>query len=381
MESKQNNDGASSLTKSRNAAAPASRISVSTPLRRILTGGLLFLFICMVAVAGYMAAGWHLDDALYMVVITIFGVGYGEVHPIESPALRALTIMVIVAGYGAVIYTVGGFMQMLIDGELNRAIGARRMTKGIERLSNHTIICGMGRLGTILARELYAAGKPFVAIDTDLDRLRDAEDRGYLVLHGDASEEDILDQAGIKRASNVAAVLSLDATNVFVTITARDMNPAVRIIARGENPRTEKKLLGCGADQVVLPTAIGAQKVAQLITQPTAESILEQIQDQGTMLEDLRRIGLQFNELEVVSDSELSNHALSELEIRGNHSFLIVGVRHFDGTTQLNPPPSLLLKPGDIVIVLGHEDDLPEIARRFLKKQPKMTYRGISVES
>ena len=255
------------------------------------------------------------------------------------------------------------------------------MTKGIERLSNHTLICGMGRLGTILARELYAAGKPFVAIDTDLDRLRDAEDRGYLVLHGDASEEDILDQAGIKRASNVAAVLSLDATNVFVTITARDMNPAVRIIARGENPRTEKKLLGCGANQVVLPTAIGAQKVAQLITQPTAESILEQIQDQGTMLEDLRRIGLQFNELEVVSDSELSNHALSELEIRGNHSFLIVGVRHLDGTTQLNPPPSLLLKPGDIVIVLGHEDDLPEIARRFLKKQPKMTYRGISVES
>ncbi|WP_345685232.1 potassium channel family protein [Novipirellula caenicola] len=363
-------------------APPAvSHLSASPPLRRILTGGVLFLLICLVAVAGYMAAGWHLDDALYMVVITIFGVGYGEVHPIESPPLRALTIMVIVAGYGAVIYTVGGFMQMLIDGELNRAMGARRMTKGIERLSNHTIICGMGRLGTILARELHAAGKPFVAIDTDLDRLRAAEDRGYLVLHGDASEEDILDQAGIKRATNVAAVLSLDATNVFVTITAREMNPAVRIIARGENPRTEKKLLGCGANQVVLPTAIGAQKVAQLITQPTAESILEQIQDQGTMLEDLRRIGLQFNELEVISDSELSNHPLSELEIRGNHSFLIVGVRHADGTMQLNPSPTLLLKPGDIVIVLGHEDDLPEIARRFLRKQPKMTYRGVSVEN
>ena len=183
---------------------------------------MLFFFICIVAVTGYVAAGWKLDDAIYMVIITIFGVGYGEVQPVQSAGLRALTITVIIAGYGAVIYTVGGFMQMLIDGELNKALGVRRMTKGIERLSNHTIICGIGRLGTILARELHAAGKPFVAIDTDLDRLQDAEERGYLVIHGDATEEDILEQAGIRRASTVATVLSQDATNVFVTITARE---------------------------------------------------------------------------------------------------------------------------------------------------------------
>ena len=180
----------------------------SDSARRALTGGISFPFVCVVAVAGYMAAGWRLDDSVYMVVITIFGVGYGEVQPIESPGLRALTIMVIIGGYGAVIYTIGGFMQMVIDGELNRAMGARRMTKGIERLSGHTIICGIGRLGTILARELHAAGQPFVAIDSDLERLQDAEERGYLVLHGDATEEDILEQAGIQRATTVAAVLS-----------------------------------------------------------------------------------------------------------------------------------------------------------------------------
>ncbi len=354
---------------------------ISTPLRKILTGAVLFLFVCMVAVAGYMAAGWRLDDAIYMVVITIFGVGYGEVQPIESPPLRALTIAVIIAGYGAVIYTVGGFMQMLIDGELNRAMGARRMTKGIEKLSGHTIICGVGRLGTILARELDESGKPFVAIDADLDRLQDAEARGYLVLHGDATEEDILEQAGIQRASTVATVLSADATNVFVTITARAMNPDVTIIARGENPRTEKKLLGCGANKVVLPTAIGAQKVAQLITRPTAESILEQIQEQSTMLDDLSQIGLQVNELVVSSDSDLANRAISEIEIRGNHSFLIVGIRQASGAVQLNPKPTEILHPGDVVIVLGHQDDLPEIARRFVRKRPKMTYRGITVEN
>ncbi len=355
------------------------RLDFSTPLRRILTGGALFVFICAVAVAGYMAAGWRLDDSVYMVVITIFGVGYGEVRPIESPQLRALTIMVIIGGYGAVIYTIGGFMQMVIDGELNRAMGARRMTKGIERLTGHTIICGIGRLGTILARELNASDSPFVAIDSDLERLQDAEDRGYLVLHGDATEEDILEQAGIHRAATVATVLSLDASNVFVTITAREMNPDVKIIARGENPRTERKLLGCGANDVVLPTAIGAQKVAQLITRPTAESVLQQIQEQSTLLGDLGQIGLQFNEFEVLADSDLANQPMSEIEVRGNHSFLVVGVRRADGTIELNPQPESILHPGDVVVVLGHQDDLPEIARRFLKQQPEMIYRGASV--
>lgn len=371
MESKQRINGSQAAENSQIA-----RFDISTPLCRILTGGLLFLLVCVVAVAGYMAAGWRLDDAVYMVVITIFGVGYGEVRPIESAHLRALTITVIIAGYGAVIYTVGGFMQMVIDGELNRALGARRMTRGIERLSGHTIICGIGRLGTILARELHSSDRPFVAIDSDLERLQDAEERGYLVLHGDATEEEILEQAGIHRASTVAAVMSFDATNVFVTITAREMNPDVTIIARGENPRTEKKLFGCGANSVVLPTAIGAQKIAQLITRPTAENILQQLQDQSTMLDDLGQIGLQFNEFEVHSDSDLANQAMSEIEIRGNHAFLVVGIRRADGSIELNPQPTMILNPGDVVIVLGHQNDLPEIARRFLRKQPKMIYRG-----
>lgn len=355
-------------------------MAASTPFRKIVTGLTLFFFVCLVAVIGYMAAGWKLDDAIYMVIITIFGVGYGEVHPIESPGLRALTIMVIIAGYGAVIYTVGGCMQMLIDGELNKAMGARRMTKGIERLDQHTILCGIGRLGTILARELHAAGKPFVAIDTDLLRLQDAEERGYLVIHGDASDEEILEQAGIRRASTVATVLSQDASNVFVTITARAMNSNVMIIARGENPRTERKLLSSGADQVVLPTAIGARKVAQLITRPTAENMLEQIQQQSSMIDDLDQIGLQFDELKVQAGSPLVDRAIREIEIRSNHGFLIVGIRRANGGNQVNPDPSTTLHAGDVVVVLGHQNDIPELASRFSVRAKRMTYRGVTVE-
>ncbi|NND99306.1 MAG: potassium channel protein [Pirellulaceae bacterium] len=328
-----------------------------------------------------MIAGWQLGDAIYMVVITIFGVGYGEVHPINSAALRSLTITVIIAGYASLIYTASGFMQMLIDGEFNRVLGARRMTKEIDNLQDHTIICGIGRLGTILAKELFAAGKPFVSIDTDERRLHEGEERGYLVLGGDATEEHVLEQAGIRRASTIATVLSDDATNVFVTITAREMNPSVTIIARGENPRTEKKLLGCGADQVVLPTAIGAHRVAQLITRPSAEKFLKEIQTQSTMLDDLAQIGLRLSEMTVEPDSQIANRSLREIEIRGNHGFLIVGIRHRDDSTDLNPDPDIILHPGDTVIVLGHNDDLPKVVERFLKSASprKMVYRGSTV--
>jgi len=342
-----------------------SQSAVSAPIRKILTGILLFFSICVIAVLGYMAAGWKLEDSIYMVIITIFGVGYGEVQPVQSPGLRALTILVIISGYAAVIYTVGGFMQMLIDGELNKALGERRMSKDIERLENHTIICGVGRMGTILARELQKADKSFVVIDCDERRLQNAQDQGYLVINGDAKEEFILEQAGICRASVLATVLSDDATNVFVTITAREMNPDLMIIARGENPRTEKKLLGCGANKVVLPTAIGAAKVAQLVIRPTAENMLEQLTCQSDMNEELGHIGLRFDELKVSAGSPLVAKKLSDIEVRSNHGFLIVGILHADGSTVLNPNSETSLSTSDIVIVLGHDDDIPQLAERF----------------
>ena len=356
-------------------------LSTSGPFRKIYTGVTLFLLICAIAAIGYMAAGWTVEDSLYMVIITIFGVGYGEVRPVDSPGLRALTIMLIMAGYAAVLYTVGGFMQMLIDGELNKALGARKMNKEIERLRGHTIVCGVGRMGTILARELDAAKKPFVVIDSDPLRIQEAEERGYLVIQGDATEELVLQYAGIKYASVVATVLSEDATNVFITITARDMNPDVMIIARGENPRTEKKLLGCGANKVVLPTAIGASKVAQMIVRPTAENLLAQIAQHSNVTEELSGIGLYFNESEVAPGSPIANRPLSEIEVRSNHGFLIVGIRKADGSTILNPPGDTVLAAGDLVIALGHQDDIPQLAAKFSAKAKTMIYRGVAVQN
>ena len=356
-------------------------ISTMGPFQRIFTGIIIFFLVCVLASVGYMLAGWELMDSIYMVVITIFGVGYGEVKPIESPALRTMTIAVIVCGYAAVIYTVGGFVQMLIDGELNKTLGARRMNKEIANLRKHTIVCGVGRMGSILARELQESGKPFVLIDTDERKLQVAHEKGYLVINGDAADEYVLEQAGIEHASAVATVLADDAVNVFVTITARAMNPDLIIIARGQNPRTESKLLGCGADKVVLPTAIGATKVAQLIVRPKAENMLEQLTSHTGITEELGHIGLQFDELEVVEGSALVRKKLSDIEVQSNHGFLIVAVRRSDGEMILNPPTDTILSPHDVVIVLGHNDDTVQLAARFSAGENKITYRGVTIDA
>jgi len=267
-------------------------------------------------------------------------------------------------------------MQMLIDGELNNALGARKMTRDIEKLNQHTIICGVGRMGSILAKELQQCDQPFVVVDNDPVRVKEAEDRGYLAIQGDATEEFILNQAGIERASVVATVLSDDAPNVFITVTAREMNPRVTIIARGENPRTERKLLGCGADKVVLPTAIGATKIAHLIVRPSAENMLEQIAEQSNLNEELGRIGLHFHDLAVGPASPMIGRPLGDIELKSNHGFLIVGIRRVDGTTLVNPPSDSCLAAGDLVIVLGHEEDIPQLDKKFSASGPQMMYRG-----
>ena len=223
-----------------------------------------FLGTCVVATIGYVLAGWEWVDALYMVTITIFGVGYGEVKPIEEPWLKFFTMGVIFAGCSSLIYVIGGIVQMLAEGEIERMLGKRTRSRDIEKLSDHTIICGYGRVGQMLAIELSHQGEPLVILDRDPDRVEKAIDDGFLALEGNAVEDDVLQQVGLFQARALATVLPDDATNVFITLTARDLSESVRIIARAESPCTERKLLRGGASSVVMPAAIGAVRIAQL---------------------------------------------------------------------------------------------------------------------
>src|ERR1700755_1169826 len=171
------------------------------PGKRMLNGALFLLLTATTGVIGYVVAGWNLLDAIYMVVITIFGVGYGEVRHLESNGLRIFTMGFIVSGCSALIYIMGGFFQLITEGEINRALGRHRMQKQISTLHDHVIICGFGRIGRILVRELTQAQRACVVVDTSAERIADARQAGALVLEGDATQDAVLETAGIARAS------------------------------------------------------------------------------------------------------------------------------------------------------------------------------------
>ena len=343
-------------------------------MRKVLIGAAVFVLSTIVAVIGYWMAGWSLLEAFYMVTITIYGVGYGEVRPIDDPALKVFTIGVIIAGCTSSIYVLGGFLQMIAEGELNRVLGARRMTNGIEKLSDHVIVCGFGRVGRILADELTEADQSFVVVDTNQDRLREAEASGLFVLVGDATEEQVLESAGVRRARVLASVLPDDAANVFITLTARELNPDVAIIARGQSPSTEKKLLRSGATRVVLPAAIGASRIARLITRPSAENLLSDATDQEALNEDLAQIGLRISEFKMAGKSSFVGRKISAISFGSAGQFVVVAIRHENDTVSRNPEPDHLIQAEDTIIVMAHSNAVPGL-RQSLAPQD-MIYRG-----
>ncbi|MDX2213382.1 MAG: potassium channel protein [Oculatellaceae cyanobacterium bins.114] len=346
--------------------------------RRILSGAIVFSLTIIIAVAGYIIAGWSPLDAIYMVVITVFGVGYGEVRPITSPFLRVFTILVIIAGTSSAVYIVGGFIQMVTEGEINRALDARRMMRDIETLEQHVIICGFGRMGQILSRQMQETRQSFVVIDNNVDRIAEAEILGYLVLTGDATDEAVLETAGIGRAKVLATVLSEDALNVFITLTARGLNPGLIILARGEFPTTEKKLKQAGADHVVLPAAIGALRMAHMITHPAALDLLDPNDGRSNLNELLAQIDVQIDELAITKGSPLLGSTISEIEIQGKGTFIVIALRRADGSNIIHPDHRTPLLDGDTVIVMGHRGDIPRFAR-YYRLRRQTWYRGIKL--
>lgn len=343
--------------------------------RRLLTGVVLFVVTIVIATSGYMVAGWSFLDATYQVIITVFGVGFGEVQPITSPALRVFTMLVIIGGTSSAVYAVGGLVQMVTEGEINRALGVRRMLKTIETLEHHVVICGFGRIGQILAREMTQERLSFVVIDSDGDRIVEARELGYLVVTGNATDEEVLQLAGIERARFLATVLPDDAANVFITLTARGLNPELIILARGELPNTERKLRLAGADHVVLPATIGAMRMAHLITHPATLDFLDRNDGRSTLNEILSNIDLQIDELAIPADSAFVGSFVRDLEVKGKSTFIVVAIRRADGETIIRPGPVVHIHAGDTVIVVGRKGDIPNFAAHYsLKRQ--MRYRG-----
>lgn len=347
---------------------------MQSSINKVLFGTAFFFGSCLVAVIGYTIAGWSILESIYMVTITIFGVGFREVRPIDEPHLRVFTIFVIIAGCTSAIYVMGGFVQMVTEGELNRFLGARRMSRGIDKLNDHVIVCGYGRVGRILTAELAEAALKIVVIDQDKDRLMEAEKSGLFAFVGDATEESTLVAAGAARAKALATVLPNDAANVFITLSARELNPDMEIIARGQSPDTEKKLLRSGASKVVLPAAIGASRIARLITRPSVESLLVGTIHAGVLAEDLEQVGLSISEIPLAADSEFVGCELGEIRFGDATQFVVVAIRRSNGEVVQQPPAECVLEAGDVIVFLAHRGVKMTLAKA--SRRAEILYRG-----
>ena len=328
-------------------------ISKSRPQTNVFYAFAFVGVVMVVFTVGYRAAGWSWSDAFYMVVITAFSVGFGEVVPVTDPWLRAWTMALILFGCTGIIFVTGTLVQWLTEAQIQRALGGKRMENEIEKLTNHAIICGYGRIGRMIATQLEAGGIPFVIVDQAADRVAEVRDAGHLTLQGEATDESVLKEAGISRARVLATVLPNDAANVFITLSARNMNPEIQIIARGEVPSTERKLLQAGANRVVLPAHIGADRIAHLILHPNARDLLGGKTRSSIDFEHhLAELGLDMEEIEIAPDSPWAHRRISEVESDAGGRLMAVAIMRKEGGTDLNPTPTSMLMPGDALVVM-----------------------------
>jgi voltage-gated potassium channel len=328
---------------------------LSSPLRNLAAGLAFMVVVSACATAAYIHNGWDFGDALYMVVLTVYTVGFDEVRPINTPELRAVTIALIVTGCTGMIFLTGTLIQLITASQLQQLFGFRRMQKDIDHLTNHVIICGYGRIGQMLARELQAGKADFVIVERGDGRTTAARELGFLSLQGDATDEDVLRRAGISRARALATVLPDDAANVFITLSARSLNRELTIIARGEAASTESKLIQAGADRVVLPTRIGAERMAELLLYQNVAKLLSGIQvgDLDRLGRDLRRLGLEIEVVAAEKGSQSVGATVGELEAIAAGAFLVVALDRHNGETLLQPSANVAINEGDGVAIVG----------------------------
>lgn len=326
---------------------------LGSPVRNLVVGIGFVLVVVALATLGYRLAGWPLGDAFYMVIVTVYTVGYGEVHPVDTPLLRALTIGTIVLGCTGMIFLTGAIVQFITLNQLNQIFGLRRMNLQIDKLDRHVIVCGFGRLGTALAQELQAGGTSFVLLEQDEARSAHARHLGFLCMAGDATDTNVLREAGVMRARTLATVLPNDAANVFITLSARRLNPDLEIIARGEQPGTEAMLLQAGANRVVLPTHIGAERIAELIMYQETARLIHGSARMRDFEQVLHSIGLELELIEAAADSKLVGQTIEAIERQANGAVFIVQVNRPGERAITDPDGSTVIRAGDGVVIVG----------------------------
>jgi voltage-gated potassium channel len=327
-----------------------------SPPRRFLIIVMLLIFTVTSGTVGFrVIEGWGFMDALYMTIITIATVGYQEIHPLGK-AGRVFNMVLIFFGLGTTTYVAASVVQFMVEGRIRAIMGRRRLDRRIDRLNQHYIICGYGRIGRILCQTLRQKPVDLVAIEKSPELIPALEQDKVLYVQGDATSEDVLSRAGIERARGLVAVLANDTDNVFLVLTARQLAPHLMIIARASREDSKNKLRAAGANIVESPYEMGAFRLAQRIMRPAVTSFLEFAFSQT-------RKDIQLEELGVSEASTLAHVSLKDSGIRQKFNLIIIAIKKADGTMLFNPSFESVLAPTDTVIALGEVENLDKLEK------------------
>ena len=325
--------------------------------RRLYAATSLLLLVVLLGTLVIHSIGrgrWSWFQSMFHTVITLSTVGYGELPGMEhDPVARGFSLALIVLGAGTMVYFASVVTALLVEGELREVFRRNRMRKRVEKMESHIIVCGVGRTGRHVLDELRATRTPFVCIDTDLDKMtRLGDEMPELVfIIGDATEDEVLEAAGIRRARGVVAALTDDKANLYVTLTARSLNPGLRIIAKAVEGSAEAKLRKAGADKVVSTNMIGGMRIASEMIRPNVTEFLDQ------MLHAPEHV-LRIEEAVVGRESLAAGKTLGAVGLRKICDVLVVAVRSADGKYRFNPGAETLLEPGATLIVLGERTEI-----------------------
>lgn len=324
----------------------------------LLTALAALVALNLVGILGFMTiTGMDFMDALYMTVITLSTVGFHEVRPLDT-AGRLFTIGLIGTGLGIVFYSVTIFARDVIEGEIQRTLGRRRVQRQISQMKDHFIVCGFGRMGRIVCKELAVKPVPFVVVERQAEALRYLEEEQYPCVEGDATEDTVLEEAGIKRARGLVAALSTDSDNVYVVLSARELNPSLLIVARAEDDRSERKLLHAGATRVVSPYVIGGYRMAHSLLRPAVLDVID-------LATHYRSIELQIEEVTVAKGGFGEGATLQESGIREKLGIIVIAIKKPSGEMVFNPMADLRIEAGDRLVLIGQTANLRELERRL----------------
>jgi voltage-gated potassium channel len=326
--------------------------------RRILLPLLLPLALLVVGTVGYRlieGEPWSFFDSLYMTVITLTTVGYGETHTL-SPAGRFFTMVLLLGGVFTLFYAATEVIRYVISGEMQAALGKQLMERNLAEMRNHLIICGFGRMGQLVCQEFSEQKIPFVVIDRHEQALKDFRPPLGIPLVGDATNDEVLLKAGVKRARGLVTVAASDADNLYITMSARLLNDALFIVARAEDEHAETKLIRAGANRVVSPYVIGGARVAQAVLRPTVVDFIE-------LATRTQHMELQIEETQINPRSLLVGTTLRDSQLRQALGIILVAIKKKSGEMIFNPAPEAVLDAGDILITLGHRQQLDQLEK------------------